>query len=123
MLTDIRNVTNITAFVDIVRQRFRVKSHAERYRAELSRLKIGPMTLEQLHLKVCGLVSKAYHGPWGVATDIYARDVFLSALSDPDLQRRILLTCPPPETLEDVYDLAVRAVAIDEGLKVQIRES
>jgi hypothetical protein len=62
-------------------------------------------------------VSIVYPGPWGVATEIYARDAFLSALSDADLQRRILLTCPPPETSEDVYDLAVRSVAVDEGLK------
>jgi hypothetical protein len=117
MLTDIRNVTSISAFVDILRQRFRAKSHAERYRAELSRLKLGTMTLEKLHLKVRGLVSKAYPGPWSLATEVYARDAFLTALGDLELRRRILMTCPPPETLEDAYDLAVRAVAVDDSLR------
>ena len=113
MLIDTRSISSITAFIDILRQRFRVKSHAERYRAELSRLKMGTMTLEKLHMKVRSLVSKAYPGPWGVATEIYARDAFLSALGDQELRRRILMTCPPPETLEDAYDLAVRAVAVE----------
>jgi hypothetical protein len=78
---------------------------------------MGTMTLEKFHLKVRGLVSKAYPGPWSVATEVYARDAFLSALGDPELRRRILMTCPPPETLEDAYDLAVRSAAVEDSLK------
>jgi hypothetical protein len=122
MLTDTGGISSITAFVDILRHRFRAASHAERYRAELSRLRMGTMTLEKLHLKVRGLVSKAYPGPWSVATEIYARDAFLSALGDPELRRRILMTCPPPETLEDAYDLAVRSAAVEDSLKGEATE-
>ena len=37
------------------------------------------------------------------------------ALDDMELRRRIMLTCPPPETLVAVYDLALRASAMDTG--------
>jgi len=42
-------------------------------------------------------------------TEIYAPDAFLQALGDLELRRRIMLTCPPPTTLDAVYDLALRA--------------
>ena len=50
---------------------------------------------------------------WERATEIYARDAFLVALDNDDLRRRIMLACPPPETLSAVFDLAVRASAAD----------
>lgn len=52
-----------------------------------------------------------------MTTEVYARDAFLSALGDPELRRRILMSCPPPETLEDAYDLAVLAAAVEGSLK------
>jgi hypothetical protein len=47
-------------------------------------------------------------------TDIYARDAFMAALGDDDLRRRIMMTCPPPKTRSAAFDLALRAVAVDE---------
>jgi hypothetical protein len=96
-----------------MKQRFGVAAHAERYCAELSRLRKGTMSVEQLHLKVCSLVSKAAPIPWTPLTEIYARDEFLAALDDNELRRRIMLTCPPPERLSAAYDLALRTLAVD----------
>jgi hypothetical protein len=75
------------------------------------------MTLEKPNLKVRGLVSKAYPGPWSPATEVYAPYDFLTAIDDLELQRRILMMCPPPETLEGAYNLAVQAAAVDDNLR------
>ena len=113
VLIDTAGTTSVREFVKIMRDRFGAATHAERYRTELSRLRRGTMSIEQLHLKVRSLVSKAAPGPWTALTEVYARDAFLSALDDEELRRRILLTCPPPETLSAAYDLALRTLAID----------
>jgi predicted aspartyl protease len=115
VLGDAIRLTSIQEFVDMLKVRFGSEAHAERYRAELARLRRGSMSLEQLHLRVHSLVGRAMPGPWSKATEIYARDAFLTALDDDDLRRRIMMACPPPETLSAVFDLAVRASAIDEA--------
>ena len=68
--------------------------------------------MEQLHMRVRSFVSIAALGPWSALTEIYGRDAFLTTLDDLDPCRRILMTCPPPETLAAIYDLAIRASAI-----------
>jgi hypothetical protein len=113
LLVDLVDVDSTEQFFDILKTRFGTAAHAERYRPELVRLRRGSLTLEQLHLKVRSLVSKAAPVPWTSLTDVYARDAFLTALDDPDLRRRIMLTCPPPETLVAAYDLALRASAME----------
>jgi hypothetical protein len=113
VLGDAIHVTSVREFVNLLRIKFGSEAHAERYRAELSRLRRGTMTLEQLHLRVHSLVSRAMPGDWSRATEIYARDAFLNALNDDDLRRRIMLACPPPDTLAAAFDLAVRASAFD----------
>ena len=113
VLMDLGNLPDVDHFIQALKSRFGTTAHAERYRTELSQLRRGTFTLEQLHLKVRSLVSKAAPGPWTALTEIYARDAFLSALGDDDLRRRIMMTCPPPETLSAAFDLALRAVAVD----------
>jgi hypothetical protein len=54
-------------------------------------------------------------GPCSKATDIFARDAFLTALDVDDLRRRIVMACPPPGRLSAVFDSSVRACAIDES--------
>jgi hypothetical protein len=71
------------------------------------------LTIRQLYLKVRSLLGKTTPGSWSALTEIYARDAFLTALDDEKLKRRIMLTSPPPETLVAVYDLALRAVAVE----------
>ncbi|HSN23390.1 MAG TPA: retropepsin-like aspartic protease, partial [Methylomicrobium sp.] len=115
LLVDLVSVTSTEQFIDVLKTRFGTSAHAERYRAELGRLRRGTLTLEQLHLKVRSLVCKAAPGQWTSLTEIYARDAFLMALDDMELRRRIMLTCPPPETLVAAYDLALRASAMDTG--------
>lgn len=116
VLSDAVRISSVCEFVDLLKERFGSEAHAERYRAELLRLRRGTMTLEQLHLRIHSLVSRAMPGQWNKVTEIYARDAFLTALDDDKLRRRIMMACPPPETLSAVFDLAVRASAIDESL-------
>jgi len=113
MLMDLTDVHCVADFVTLLKDRFGTAAHAERYRAELSQLRRGSMSLEQLHIQVRTLVSKAAPGPWTALTEIYARDAFLQALGDLELRRRIMLTCPPPTTLAAAYDLALRASAFE----------
>jgi hypothetical protein len=110
---DLLDLNDARDFVEALKARFGTSAHAERYRTELSRLRRGTLTIEQLYLKVRSLVSKAAPGSWSALTEIYARDAFLTALDDEKLKRRIMLTSPPPETLVAVYDLALRAVAVE----------
>jgi hypothetical protein len=115
VLTDLVHEKDVYRFKSQLRDRFQSAAHVERFRSELSRLRRGSMSLEQLHLKVRSLVSKAAPGPWTALTEIYARDAFLVALGDEQLRSRIMMVCPPPETLASVYDLALRAINVSEG--------
>ena len=69
----------------IMKERFGVLAHTEWYRAGLSRMRRGTMSVEQLHHKFRSFVSKAAPGPWTPLTGIYARDAFLASLDDSDL--------------------------------------
>jgi transposase InsO family protein len=113
MCMDLTSAEDVDDFKRVLRERFGTAGHAERYRAELSQLRRGEMTLEKLHLQIRALVSKVAPGPWTSLTEIYARDAFLNALDDDDLRRRILMTCPPPTTLAMAYDLALRSAALE----------
>jgi hypothetical protein len=117
MLLNMCQTDSVADFEAALRARFGTSAHAERYRAELSQSKKGKLTLEQLHMQVRTLVSKATPGPWTALTEIYARDAFLTALDDGELRRRIMLTCPPPITLAATYDLALRASALEYSLE------
>jgi hypothetical protein len=63
MLADLEDSDNVESFIANLRSRFGTTAHAERYRAELSQLRRGALSLEQLHMKVRSLVSKAAPGP------------------------------------------------------------
>ena len=76
----------MSEFVPILRDRFGTAAHAEHYRIELGRLRRRHLTIEQLHIKVRTLVSKAAPGPWTALTEIYAREAFLTALDDSELR-------------------------------------
>jgi transposase InsO family protein/predicted aspartyl protease len=115
VLMDAPTTNNIEEFVRILRSRFGLVTNAEQHRSELSRLRRGSKTIQELYLVVRRLVNKAFPGEWTTLTEIYARDAFLNALDDSDLRRRIIMTVPPPETLAEAYDLAVRALAVDES--------
>jgi hypothetical protein len=111
--SDILDLNDARDFVEALKARFGTSAHSERYRTELSRLRRGTLTIEQLYLKVRSLVSKAAPGSWSALTEIYARDACLTALDDEKLKRRIMLTSPSRETLVAVYDLALRGVAVE----------
>jgi len=109
---DLGGLLDVDQFVQALKSWFGTTAHAERYRTELGQLRRGTLSLEQLHLNVRSLVRKAAPGSWNALTEIYARDAFLSSLGDDALRRRIMMTCPPPETLSAAFDLALRADAI-----------
>ena len=115
LLLEFNHIDSFGSFEERLRSQFGSSAHAEHNRAELSRLRRGTMSLGQLHLKVRSLVNKAAPGPWTALTEVYARDAFLSALGDEQLRDRIMLSCPPPETLAAVFDLALRAYTVREG--------
>jgi hypothetical protein len=115
VLVDAPATNNIEEFVQILRSRFGLVTNAEQHRSELSRLRRGSKSIQELYLVVRRLVNKAFPGEWTMLTEIYARDAFLNALDDSDLRRRIIMSVPPPETLAGAYDLAVRALAVEES--------
>jgi hypothetical protein len=115
LLLELNHINRFESFEEQFRGQFGSSAHAEHYRAELSHLRRGSMSLGQLHLKVRSLVSKAAPGPWTALTEVYARDAFLTALGDEQLRGRIMMSCPPPETLAAVFDLALRAYAVRES--------
>ena len=50
-LSDAIRITSVLEFGDLLKVRFGSEALAERYRAELVRLRRNTMTLEQLHLR------------------------------------------------------------------------
>jgi predicted aspartyl protease len=116
VLMDAPPASSVDEFVGILRSRFGFVANAEQYRAELSRLRRGTLSMHDLYLAVRRLVNKAFPGQWSTSTEIYARDAFLNALDDRELRGRILMTVPPPETLSAVYDIAERAITVVEAV-------
>ena len=86
VLMDLNNLLDVDQFVKALKSRFGTTAHAERYRTELSQLRRGALSLEQLHLKVRSLVCKAAPGSWTALTDIYARDASLGGHSKEQVQ-------------------------------------
>jgi hypothetical protein len=107
VLGDAIHIGSVRDCVEMSKTRFGSEVHAERYRAVVTRLRRGTLMLEQLHLRVHSLVSRAMPGPWSKAMEIYARYTFLTALDDNDLRRRIMIAYSPPQTLAAVFDFAV----------------
>ena len=122
VLMDAPTATSVDEFVENLQSRFGSATNAEQYRSELSRLRRGTMSIQDLHLEVRRLVNKAFPGKWSTSTESYARDAFLLALNDTELRRRVLMTVPPPETLAIAFDLAVRALTLDDTDQSEYRD-
>ena len=112
VLMDAPTARTVEEFIQTLRSRFGFVANAEQYRAELSHLRRGSMSVHALNLEVRRLVNKAFPGSWSTSTEVYARDAFLRALDNDELRTRILMSMPPPETLSAAYELAVRAFAV-----------
>jgi len=50
MLMDLKDVHGVADFVTLLKDLFGTTAHAERYRAELSQLRRGSKSQEQLHI-------------------------------------------------------------------------
>jgi len=112
VLMDAPPAKSVHKFIDILGSRFGFATNAE-HRGELGHLCRGSLQIKDLYLEVRHLVNKAFPGEWSTSTEIYARDAFLSALNNPELRKRVLMTVPPPETLTAAFDLVVRAIILD----------
>jgi hypothetical protein len=64
--------SSVDEFVGILRSRFDFVANAEQYRAELSRLRRGTLSMHDLYLAVRRLVNKAFPDQWSTSTEIYA---------------------------------------------------
>jgi hypothetical protein len=107
------NIVSADTLIAVLRRRFGTENQAERFRAELWKRRRSPgETLMSLRHSIRGLVSQAYPGSWNNWTELTARDAFLSALDDEDLRYRIMSTCPPPQTLDTTFELAIQLEAI-----------
>jgi hypothetical protein len=106
-------------FITKLRSRFEFVANAEQYRAKLSHLRRGTVSIHTLNLEVRRLVNKAFPGSWSRSTQEYARDAYLRALGNEELRNRILMTMPPPETLSGAYELAARTQAVASELSIQ----
>jgi hypothetical protein len=120
-LLDLDYLDNAVVYKSCLKSPFSSDAQAERYRTALNQLRQGALSLEQLDFKVRSLVSKAAPGPWKASTEIYARDAFMTALNK-DLRRRIMMTCPPPETLSAVYSLALLSLPLCTDTAKRIRD-
>jgi len=116
VMMDMPPVKSVNELVEALRSRFSVVASAEQCRVEIGRLRRKQMSLQELHLEVRRLVNKASPGCWSRSTEIDARDVFLTALDDVELRRRIIMAIPPRKTLAATYELAVRAAMADNAV-------
>jgi len=62
-----------------------IATNAEHFRPELSHLRRGSLSIKDLHLEVRRLFNIAFPDKWSTSTEIYARDAFLSAPNDAEL--------------------------------------
>ena len=95
VLMDAPTARTVEEFIGTLRSRFGFVANAEQYRAELSHLRRGSMSVHALNLEVRRLVNKAFPGSWSTSTEVYARDAFLRALDNDELRTRILMSMPP----------------------------
>ena len=100
-------VAKITA---LLRTRFGNELQSERFRAELKGRHRQPREpLQQLYLDVSRLVTLAYPGKSAELCNHVAKEAFVEALGDPQLQLKVLEK--EPKTVEDALAVATRMEA------------
>ena len=94
----------------LLKARFGTEEQAERYRNELRcRRRSHDESIQALYVDICRLMALAYPGPPSATVDIIAKDAFLDALGDEELQMRIMEL--NPTSLEQAVSMANRLEA------------
>ena len=105
-------VTNIIA---LLRTRFGNELQAERFRAELGARRRQPReSLQQLYLDISKLVALAYLAATLELSSHVAKEAFIEALEDPQLQLKVMER--KPKLVENALNIATRLEAYDASL-------
>ena len=100
-----------------LRMRYGQEVHIERHRAELhNRQRNSGETLQNLYLDIRRMVALAYPNGDGTLVQYIARDAFVDALDDLELQVNVMEK--EPATIEDALSIAVRLEAYRAALRL-----
>jgi len=96
--------------ITLLRTRFGNELHAERFKAEIKVRRRRPKeTLQQLYQDISKLVALAYPGSKPELSSHVAKEAFVEALNDPQLQLKVIER--EPKTVEDALNIAVKMEA------------
>jgi len=96
--------------ITLLRTRFGNELQAERFKAEIKVRRRGPKeTLQQLYQDISKLVALAYPGSKPELSSHVAKEPFVEALNDPQLQLKVIER--EPKTVEDALNIAVKMEA------------
>ena len=96
--------------ISLLRTRFGNELHAERFKAEIKVRRRRPKeTLQQLYQDISKLVALAYLGSTPELSNHVAKEAFVEALGDPQLQLKVIER--EPRTVEDALNIAVKMEA------------
>jgi len=110
ILWDVGPNGTVAKIIALLRTRFGNELQSERFRAELKARHRQPREpLQQLYLDVSKLVTLAYPGKSAELCNHVAKEAFLEALGDPQLQLKVLER--EPKTVEDTLAVASRMEA------------
>jgi len=96
--------------ITLLRTRFGNELHAETFKAEIKVRRRRPKeTLQQLYQDISKLVALAYPGSKPELSSHVAKEAFVEALNDPQLQLKVIER--EPKTVEDALNIAVKMEA------------
>jgi len=96
--------------ISLLRTRFGNELHAERFKVEIKVRRRRPReTLQQLYQDISKLVALAYPGSKPELSSHVAKEAFVTALNDPQLQLKVIER--EPKTVEDTLNIAVKMEA------------
>jgi len=107
--------------ITLLRTRFGNELQAERFKAELKVRRHRPNeSLQQLYLDISKLVALAYPGSLPELINHVAKEAFIEALNEPQLQLKVLER--EPKLVEDALKVAIRLEAYEASLVPKIRD-
>ena len=96
--------------ITLLRTRFGNELHSERFKAEIKVRRRRPKeTLQQLYQDISKLMALAYPGSKPELSSYVAKEAFVEALNDPQLQLKVIER--EPKTVEDALNIAVKMEA------------
>jgi len=115
ILWDAGSNATVTNIIALLRTRFGNELQAERFRAELRARRRQPCeTLQQLHLDISKLVALAYPAATPELSSHVAKEAFIEALEDPQLQLKVMER--EPKLVDDALAIATRLEAYEASL-------